>query len=439
MAYGHYFYPVSQPRAIILVTSSFPFGDGEPFLHLEVEYLKQWFDRVVVLSCNEKGTGLTSQHVVFDNFEAYHLNTNLNLIDRLGQVPRLFTHPDVRDEIQVVSKVYKQPLSLGHIKTLLVSLAKAEKIAQRLTHLAHQLKNEGYIVTTYSYWAMEGALAAALVKRNLPSHRAVCRAHAWDVYFERSHYGYLPFRKLIYTGLDAVFFISENARQYALAQLPGLLNRQRMLHARLGIRTSDSQLNFSRMFRSFRVVSCSYLIAIKRVERIIDALSLIQNMDVEWTHFGDGPMLNQLRAYATQKFADRPNIRWELKGRVANWEILQFYATHPVDAFLSVSRFDGIPVSIMEAMSFGIPAVATHVGGVAEIVVNDANGVLLNEDPTPIEVASALRKMAVMSDGECLRMREAARAMWGQFYNAEVNYYGFCETLCQLQTPVNRS
>lgn len=406
---------------------------------MEVEYLKQWFDRVVVLACPEISNHKINQTFVFEGFEAHQLNNEINWFERIAQLPRLVSHPDVRNEMKVVTEVYRQQLNLGRIKTLLVTLAKADRIAQRLIDLGQQLENEGFTTTIYSYWAMEGALAAVLAKRQKPHLKAVCRAHAWDVYFERSHFGYLPFRNLIYSGLDAVFFISENARQYALAQLPGLLNRQRMLHARLGIRTSDSQLNFSRTFRSFRAVSCSYLIPIKRVERIIDALSLITNMEVEWTHFGDGPLLNELRAYAAQKLAHLPNIRWELKGRVANWEILRYYATHPVDAFLSVSRYDGIPVSIMEAMSFGIPAIATNVGGVAEIVVNGANGFLLDDDPSPRDVASALRLLAVMADVDCLQMREAAHAMWGQFYNAEVNYNGFCETLCQLQTPISRS
>lgn len=41
-----------------------------------------------------------------------------------------------------------------------------------------------------------------------------------------------------------------------------------------------------------------------------------------------------------------------------------------------MSLSEGIPVSIMEAISFGIPIIATNVGGNAEIV-NDETGVLI--------------------------------------------------------------
>ena len=46
------------------------------------------------------------------------------------------------------------------------------------------------------------------------------------------------------------------------------------------------------------------------------------------------------------------------------------------DLFVNMSLSEGIPVSIMEAISFGIPIIATNVGGNAEIV-NDETGVLI--------------------------------------------------------------
>jgi glycosyltransferase involved in cell wall biosynthesis len=42
--------------------------------------------------------------------------------------------------------------------------------------------------------------------------------------------------------------------------------------------------------------------------------------------------------------------------------------------FCLASRFEGLPLSIIEAMSIGLPIVATDVGGVAEIVADEANG-----------------------------------------------------------------
>ena len=61
----------------------------------------------------------------------------------------------------------------------------------------------------------------------------------------------------------------------------------------------------------------------------------------------------------------------------------------PVDLFLNVSEYEGVPVSVMEAQSFGIPVIATAVGGTPEIV-NEENGFLLPENPSQDEIASAI-------------------------------------------------
>lgn len=52
------------------------------------------------------------------------------------------------------------------------------------------------------------------------------------------------------------------------------------------------------------------------------------------------------------------------------------------DLFILPSNYEGLPMVILEAMSFGKPVVASDVGGISEIVVNDENGYTVeNEAP----------------------------------------------------------
>ena len=44
------------------------------------------------------------------------------------------------------------------------------------------------------------------------------------------------------------------------------------------------------------------------------------------------------------------------------------------DLFMLPSNYEGLPMVILEAMSFGKPVVASNVGGISEIVENDKNG-----------------------------------------------------------------
>ncbi len=50
------------------------------------------------------------------------------------------------------------------------------------------------------------------------------------------------------------------------------------------------------------------------------------------------------------------------------------------DIFVLTSKFEGLPLSICEAMSVGIPVLATNVGGVSEMVTNDHNGYLIPKE-----------------------------------------------------------
>ena len=49
-----------------------------------------------------------------------------------------------------------------------------------------------------------------------------------------------------------------------------------------------------------------------------------------------------------------------------------------VDAFILPSHAEGLPLSILEAMSFSLPIIASNVGGIPEIVENDVNGYIIS-------------------------------------------------------------
>jgi len=49
------------------------------------------------------------------------------------------------------------------------------------------------------------------------------------------------------------------------------------------------------------------------------------------------------------------------------------------DLFLLISNYEGLPLSIIEAMSCGLPIIASNVGGVKELVINNENGFLINK------------------------------------------------------------
>jgi glycosyltransferase involved in cell wall biosynthesis len=70
------------------------------------------------------------------------------------------------------------------------------------------------------------------------------------------------------------------------------------------------------------------------------------------------------------------------------------------DIFLLPSYFEGLPMVLLEAISSGLPIVATRVGGVPEIVVEGENGYLLK----PGEIEGFVEKLKVLISDKQIRM-----------------------------------
>ena len=88
--------------------------------------------------------------------------------------------------------------------------------------------------------------------------------------------------------------------------------------------------------------------------------------------------------------------------------------------------------SIQEAVSAGIPVLATDVGGVSEIVGSD-NGMLLRPDPGLDEVVAALERLTIVDPPERrLARRLASRARWARDFDAERNHTCFAHRLREL-------
>ena len=94
-----------------------------------------------------------------------------------------------------------------------------------------------------------------------------------------------------------------------------------------------------------------------------------------------------------------------------------------------MSESEGIPVSIMEALSFGIPCIATDVGGTREIVVSGNNGWLLGEDYAVEAVAEIIRNYYTFTAEKTAQLRNNARLFWEQKYDADINYRKFIKEL----------
>ncbi|HEU0047814.1 MAG TPA: glycosyltransferase family 4 protein [Nitrososphaera sp.] len=119
-----------------------------------------------------------------------------------------------------------------------------------------------------------------------------------------------------------------------------------------------------------KVVTIGRLIPLKQIDVLIEAVSRLD--DVGLVVVGDGPERERLEELA---LALNVAQRVYFAGMRSKEATLSFLSA--CDLFVLNSTHEGFPYVVLEAMSLGLPVVATAVGGVPEIVCDGENGMLI--------------------------------------------------------------
>ncbi len=140
--------------------------------------------------------------------------------------------------------------------------------------------------------------------------------------------------------------------------------------------------------------------------------ALEQRPDLHFILVGDGPMRGELERLV-------PSLG--LEGQVhfvgLQEQTQPFFSA--MDVFLMSSRFEGLPLALLEAMAAELPVVATAVGGVPEVVVDGKTGVLVPPDE-PAEAAEALLKLLSEPEGRKTMGRAGRERVEAQFSMARM-------------------
>ena len=411
----------TERKGLLLITNGFPFGESEQsFLRAEFRELCNHF-RVRVLSLGKKEPVLYSfpLDVQAENYSFPSLRTKTIPLRLL----RLM-HKEVLSELFHARKGCSAKLYLHRMKHILFAYLRAQAAADDLA----QIVEDDHIDVIYTFWCTTMTLAAVLLKKRFPHLKVVTRFHGYDLYQERSAIGWQVFRPLIADKSDRLVFACRYGKNYFL-NVWGKKYAEKSVLAYLGcgrkspVTPADDGV--------LRIISCSNLIPLKRVDLIIEALSLLpKTMQVHWHHLGDGPEMDALQKQAHTLLASGENVQWKFWGYQPNNELESIYASIRPDVFITTSSTEGgVPVSIQEAFAMGIPAIGTAVGGIPDAVIDGKTGILLPADPTPFEVAEALCSFAETEPQQREAMGNAALALQHEMLDARVNAANFSAML----------
>jgi glycosyltransferase involved in cell wall biosynthesis len=409
-----------EKKGVVIFTYSYPFGTGETFFQYELEALSSCFSPVHLFPLHYGGN-LTAREV------PGHVTFSEPLIrfdikkDKLKLLKKGFL---VHAPILFALKEFWHYKVFLHTKWLTrwMSSTLITRILLSGENLKNILGRTGPRTVIYFYWGDKSSGILPHLKQ-IMTNRMVVRFHGSDL-FEEINGGYIPYRKVLVQHLDYAVFVSETGMKYLQNKYSSFSFGASVF--RLGV--PARQFMKGSTDGLFRMVSCSHLIPLKRVHLILEAIGQLP-YKIIWTHFGSGPLFSEIQEKA-KKLPD--SVEVNLKGEVDNMEIIGYYASNPVDLFINLSLSEGIPVSIMEAFSFGIPALATNVGGTREIV-DENTGILIPQETLTGEIAQKISGYCQLNEETRETFRERAYACWELKYNAPENFRKFSEFLASLE------
>jgi L-malate glycosyltransferase len=187
-----------------------------------------------------------------------------------------------------------------------------------------------------------------------------------------------------------------------------------------GIELPDPACRNKHSGEGFVVGSAGRLVKVKDFRLMLDTAAIIlQNFpSARFIIAGDGPEKDNL-VKKINELGIAGSV--EMPGHIDNLKSL--YGL--LDIYMNTSENEGIPMTILEAMSHGIPVVAPAAGGIPEIITTGGEGILVKERTAACFAASLIElmespgKMASIGQAALKRIEAcfSSRAMASRYYN----------------------
>lgn len=407
-----------EPR-VMIITSHYPYGQGEQFLEAEMAvWQREYSGPLVIMPASATGRqrtippGAEISSMLSDAYrspfqKALHLVSagfrmafwkELAVLRRRGRLTAITAFNALK--------------AVAHL-----SLSEAA--------LGREFRRRGEPSVIYTYWFGYQTYAATRFGSRI---RVVTRAHRSDLYEDRRPDRHMYLRRQFIDRVHRIFAISDDGVAHLRDTFRAAGN---VGLSRLGVMI-PKKLTPPSPVGSISIVSVSFCVPVKNVDRIIDAIGIVAerrpDAKLAWRHIGDGPLRSALEARAERVFAGTA-VDWRFLGQIDNEDVLRYLDTHDIDLIVNASSSEGIPVSIMEAMARGIPAVATDVGGVSELVEQD-NGVLLPEEAAGDTIAEAIASNIDRLKSAIVRSNAAKMAK--RKFDGQANYRDFIKDVLSL-------
>lgn len=142
---------------------------------------------------------------------------------------------------------------------------------------------------------------------------------------------------------------------------------------------------------------CGSLIEIKRPLLLLESFAQLSNQKARLAIAGSGDLASEVEdSIKKYHMQDRVLLLGQINDPSIYYQESKF--------FILTSYSEGNPISILEAMSFGLPIIAPSVGGIPDLVNDGENGFLFDKDISSKTLSLLLEKVINMPDHEYLKI-----------------------------------
>lgn len=300
----------------------------------------------------------------------------------------------------------KRGCSIAFIRDFLASL---KNTISRAFFIQNKWKDNNKF---YSYFFDDVALSLAILKRKNSQINIISRTHGFETYDEQAPFKHIPFQSFKVKYFDSILPVSNQGANHLKKLFPSFKEKIDSLY--LGTKYHSFLNPFE---NQIHIVTCAYIRKVKRLYLLPEILKSI-NYHLTWTHIGAGEDFEELKSMCKELPS---NIKINFLGNQSEIQIIEFYKNTPITCIVSLSNSEGLPLSMMEAISFGIPIISTDVGGCSEIVTKNT-GVLINKNFNHEDFIHSLQKL-INSDLNSSIGRSDVKSLWKEKFSSENNYF----------------
>jgi len=258
-------------------------------------------------------------------------------------------------------------------------------------------------------------LCAKVVMVHNDIENQIMRRSGGEALWSKAPFLYKLFERYAFKSIDHLYTVSENSVRYYHSYYPDAKDRVSFLPTWLDPEIfSSSEENKTDIRKRIALdqhqdkVSARWILFVGRLQeqkaplRIIEAFKEYCKTDKNPVLLvvGDGNLREQMLEEARRLGVAEKIVHIKY---LPQSQLVDFYRA--ADVFLLASNYEGMPISILEAMGCGLPVVSTRVGEVSRVIKNGFSGEIIDSFHAK-EIAVGLRKIlaapSVYSRENCL-------------------------------------